>query len=147
MTSINDVRVIDIKSHVDPRGSLFPLEFSEIPIEPARIFYVTDVPDRKTRGKHSHYKTNQLLICLKGECCVRCKDGINAGDWTLSNPSVALLIPNLIWDEQIYMSPETVLLVISDTPYDKSDYIEDWSQYCEIMKKKREENVLQGMVK
>jgi len=147
MHSVSDVRLIKINDHSDVRGSLFPIEFSDLPISPSRIFYVSDVPDRRTRGKHSHFKTNQILICIKGECFVKCKDGINAGDWTLNRPTDALFIPNLIWDEQIYMTPDTVLLVIADTPYDKTDYIEDWSEYCEIMKKKREENVLQRLVK
>ena len=38
----------------------------------------------------------------------------------------------MIWDEQIYETDNTVLLVLSDTEYDKSDYIEDWDQYLKI---------------
>ena len=35
----------------------------------------------------------------------------------------------MIWDEQVYMDHETVLLVLSNTLYDKSDYIEDYEQF------------------
>ena len=142
MVSLSSVKEIKIDCHSDSRGSLFPIEFSKLPIDPKRVFYVTGVTDRSTRGEHSHYKTNQVLICVKGECLVTCKDGEDSKEWTLSNPSQGLFIPSMIWDEQIYTTPETILIVLSDTAYQKSDYIEDWNQYCNIMKKEREKNVL-----
>jgi hypothetical protein len=48
----------------------------------------------------------------------------------------------MIWDEQIYSSKDTVLLVLANTSYDKLDYIEDWKEYCKIMDKMRGNNVL-----
>jgi len=134
MATINDVTLIEIDSNSDSRGALCPIEFSSLPIKPKRIFYVYGVTDRKTRGKHSHYKTGQILICLRGECFVRCRDGYSSRDWTLNNPNVGLYIPRMIWDEQIYMSEDTILLVIADTKYKKSDYIEDWEEYLKIVK-------------
>ena len=38
----------------------------------------------------------------------------------------------MIWDEQIYSNHESVLLVLSNTLYDKSDYIEDFEQFKRI---------------
>ena len=72
---IGNVKIIDFKSFCDPRGSLCPVEFSNLPIDVKRIFYVYGVPDRKIRGEHSHYNTNQILICITGSCTVICKDG------------------------------------------------------------------------
>lgn len=140
--TVKDVKEIHIKCHEDSRGLLFPLEFADLPIKINRIFYVTDVKDQSVRGEHSHYKTKQILICLKGECLVRCKDGKEVKEWSLKSPSTGLFIPNMIWDEQIYSTPDTILLVLSDTSYDKSDYIEDWDEYCNIMTSLGEENVL-----
>ena len=42
----------------------------------------------------------------------------------------------MIWDEQIYMSEDSVLLVLANTHYDVKDYIED---YDEFVKMKEEE--------
>ena len=35
----------------------------------------------------------------------------------------------MIWDEQVYMSYDTVLLVLASTNYNRKDYIESWSGY------------------
>lgn len=38
----------------------------------------------------------------------------------------------MIWDEQLYANRNSVLLVLSNTPYDTSDYIEDYEEFKEI---------------
>ena len=38
----------------------------------------------------------------------------------------------MIWDEQLYSTPDTVLLVLSNTKYDINDYIEDYEYYKEL---------------
>jgi hypothetical protein len=38
----------------------------------------------------------------------------------------------MIWDEQVYSNHDTVLLVLSNTLYDKSDYIEDYDEFIRI---------------
>jgi hypothetical protein len=38
----------------------------------------------------------------------------------------------MIWDEQVYMNHDAVLLVLSNTNYDSSDYIEDYEKFKEI---------------
>jgi len=135
-SEISDVKFLKIKCFNDNRGNLCPIEFSNLPIEINRIFYVYGVKDRKVRGKHSHYKTNQILICLSGICTVICKDGISEKRYLLDSPEKGLFIPNMIWDEQIYESDDTILLVLSDTVYDKDDYIENWEKYSDIIKER-----------
>lgn len=130
---ISNVKIIDFKSFYDARGSLCPVEFSNLPIDVKRIFYVYGVPDRKIRGEHSHYNTSQILICIAGSCTIICKDGKEEKTYLLDSPTKGLLIPSMIWDEQIYNTDNTVLLVLSDTNYNKSDYIEDWNEYLSLV--------------
>jgi len=42
----------------------------------------------------------------------------------------------MIWDEQVYSNQDTVLLVLSNTLYDKSDYIEDYDEFIRIKNEK-----------
>jgi hypothetical protein len=35
----------------------------------------------------------------------------------------------MIWDEQVYMNHNAVLLVLSNTNYNLSDYIEDYEEF------------------
>ena len=131
-TKISDVIFLDFNLFCDSRGSLCPVELHTLPIKIKRLFYVYGVPDRKIRGEHAHYETNQILICVSGSCQVICKDGKSEEKYILDSPSKGLLIPRMIWDEQIYETKDTVLLVLSDTEYNKDGYIEDWDKYLKI---------------
>lgn len=130
MRTNEDVKIINFYRFSDNRGNLVPVESqSTIPFGIERIFYVYGINGKEVRGQHSHYKTQQVLVCLRGSCTVICKDGKSVKEYILDSPDLGLFIPEMIWDEQIYHSPDTILLVLSNTKYDKSDYIEDWELF------------------
>ena len=127
------VEKIKIKKFNAERGVLCPIEFDTLPIDVKRVFYIYGVNNKEVRGNHSHYKTSQILICLNGKCLITCKNGKEIEGYVLEKPDTGLLIRNMIWDEQVYASKDTVLLVLSDTKYDKNDYIESWETYCKLI--------------
>ena len=130
MITLDNVKLLELETFVDSEGSLVPIESGlSIPFKIKRVFYVFDVHDQKDRGEHSHHKTEQVLICLSGKVKVLCDDGKNTKQWVLDTPTQALYIPNLIWDEQIYLTSESVLLVLANTNYDSSDYIESYDEF------------------
>ena len=63
---------------------------------------------------------------------VICDDGKKRRNYVLNEPNKALLIPELIWDEQVYHSENSVLLVLSNTNYEMNDYIEDYDEFKRI---------------
>ncbi len=133
MTDINDVKKFKLRTFIEPDGRLTPIEFgSDIPFRAKRIFYVYGVEGQNDRGKHSHHVTKQVLICLYGKVDVLVDDGIKKQTYTLSNPDEALYIPEMIWDEQIYVDKKTLLLVIANTNYNKDDYIEDYDNFLKL---------------
>jgi hypothetical protein len=70
------------------------------------------------------------LISVNGSIDVKCDDGMGGvGEWQLNQPWKALYIPEMIWDEQVYMNHNAVLLVLSNTNYNLSDYIEDYEEF------------------
>ena len=117
MITINDVKLIKLNTFLDSEGSLVPIEFdSTAPFEVKRVFYVYGVHNQNDRGKHSHYKTKQLLISINGVIDVKCDDGMGGvRTWKLNQPWKALYIPEMIWDEQVYNSKDSILLVLSNT--------------------------------
>ena len=134
MIDINDVKKFNLRTFIEPDGRLTPIEFgSDIPFRAKRIFYVYGVEGQNDRGKHSHHKTKQVLICLYGQVDVICDDGINKRKITLSNPDEALYIPEMIWDEQVYKSEESVLLVLANTHYDIKDYVENYDDFLKTI--------------
>ena len=130
MTSLKDVKEFNLKSFIEPDGKLTPIELDrDIPFEVKRMFYVYDVHDQNDRGKHSHHKTKQILIAVSGGVTVVCDDGKERRNYVLNEPNRALYIPEMIWDEQIYQSEDSVLLVLSNTNYETDDYIEDYDEF------------------
>ena len=130
MKTIKDVRTIDFPSVVGD-GSLVPVELeSTIPFNVKRIFYIYDVGALEKRGCHAHLETNQVLVCLKGSIECICKDQFGGEvSVVLASPTTGIHIPEMIWDEQIYLSEDSILLSFCSTNYDKQDYIEDWEDF------------------
>ena len=134
--TINDVKLLNLRTFIEPDGNLVPIESKhDIPFDIKRIFYVYGVENQDDRGKHSHYKTKQVLICLNGEVKVVCDDGKNKQSYTLSKPNQALYIPEMIWDEQVYKSEDSVLLVLANTHYNTDDYIENYEEFIKLKEK------------
>jgi dTDP-4-dehydrorhamnose 3,5-epimerase-like enzyme len=115
----------------DNRGCLLPIEFNNLPFTPKRIFTVYDVPKNSVRGEHAHFKTIQILICISGKIEVVLHDG-DSETKTIINKGDSILVNNLIWDSQKFISKNSILLVICSTEYDKNDYIYDFNEFLKI---------------
>lgn len=125
--------VTSLKKIRELEGILTPIEFKELSFEPKRIFLVTDVPPNTTRGKHAHKKTQQLLICLQGKIIVTLYDGYNEIDHCLKKGD-SIFVPEMIWDEQLYTTKDSMLLSICSTPYDESDYIKYRETFSQMVR-------------
>tara|TARA_B100000131_G_C18085721_1_gene600031 strand:- start:499 stop:921 length:423 start_codon:yes stop_codon:yes gene_type:complete len=134
--SVDDVHLINLGAVVEPNGNLVAIESDQgiLPFDIRRVFYVFGVGDGHPRGCHAHYETEQLLICMSGEIEVTCKDGVNESKFLLDSPQMGLYIPSMIWDEQIYKCPESILLSICSTHYDRRDYIHDYEEFQSLVK-------------
>ena len=131
--TLDDVKFFNTRTMVEPDGNLVPIESNyDVPFPIRRMFYVYGVKDQNDRGKHAHYKTQQVLICLHGKVEVLVNDGNKEQKYLLESPQQALYIPEMIWDEQIYLTEDTVLLVISNTKYNPSDYIHDFEKFKKL---------------
>ena len=121
------IRKKKLKAFIDESGSLIPIEFKDIDFEPKRLFYVTNVPKNCRRGNHSHFKTRQLLICVRGSIGVVLTDKEYISDYVILSENEYVYVPNLIWDAQDFLTGNDVLLVLCSTNFDEKDYIYDKS--------------------
>ena len=129
-TTLSDVLFYNMRTVIENDGNLVPIESNyDVPFLMKRIFYVYGVRDADIRGRHAHPKTKQLLICIHGKIEVLCDDGKDKRKYLLESPQQGLLIPEMIWDEQKYLSEDSVLLVITNTKYELNDYIHDFEEF------------------
>lgn len=130
LATLKDLRVAEIQNFADPNGTLAVVESPrDVPFPIARLFYVYGVKAGDVRGEHAHVRASQYLVCVRGRCEVVCDDGSGKRSFLLDAPTKALLIPPGIWAEQRYQIPATILLVLSDRPYEEHDYIRDHDRF------------------
>lgn len=118
-------------SYEDERGCLLPIVFNTLPFKPKRVFVITNVPKNTIRGNHAHYKTKQILICINGEIDVILNDGDHETITRLKK-NESILIDNLIWDSQKFLTHDTEVLVLCSTEYNHEDYILNFDKFKKI---------------
>lgn len=120
----------------DIRGSLTVGEFEQhIPFVPKRYFMVFDVPSKETRGEHTHRVCHQFLVCVRGSCSVLADDGVNRTEVFLDSPDKGIYLPPMVWGVQYKYSEDAVLLVFASHHYDAADYIRNYSDFLEEVKR------------
>ena len=122
---------MNIQIFEDERGSLLPVEFKDLEFTPKRLFFINNVPQLVERGGHAHFKTKQILICVRGSVEVLLDDGKEKKTHLLSLGQ-SILIPEMVWDSQRFLDKDTEILVLCSTLYDKEDYIFDYDDFVKL---------------
>ena len=134
MTTIRDVKLLEIPVVEDMRGNLAFIQKDFLPFEFKRLYYLFDVPSNAYRGGHSHILQQELLIALSGSFEVVLQDGAVKKSFLLNKPNVGLLIPIGIWRELQNFSSGAVCLVLASDIFEEADYIRDFNAFLESKK-------------
>jgi len=127
--TINDVQLSGFPGFSSGGGTLTAYDFSTMPFKPIHCFSVVRVDPGEIRGKHAHLNTSQLMICLNGTIQVTCRDLYEKFTKYILKPGDSILVPYMVWSEEIYYTRDTSLLVFWDRKYSKEDYINSWQEY------------------
>lgn len=129
---VKELRLAQVRHVADPNGTLAVIETPrDVPFEIKRLFYVYGVHAGDVRGQHAHRRAHQMLICVRGCCEVLCDDGGAKRTFVLDAPTKALHVPPGVWAEQTYAMAATILMVLSDRPFEEEDYIRDYDAFLE----------------
>ena len=122
--------------HGDERGQLVALEeFKDIPFKIKRVYYMYDTKEGVIRGKHAHKTLQQILFCVNGSCKVLLDNGEEKKVIPLEKPYEGLFVSNMMWREMYDFSEGAVLMVLASELYDENDYIRDYDEFLEYIKK------------
>ncbi|MEZ0484122.1 sugar 3,4-ketoisomerase [Fibrella aquatica] len=100
-----------------------------LPSDIRRVFYIHGAGNAE-RGGHRHHKSWNALICLTGHCHVYVQDGQVEEDYTLASPDDCLVLEPKDWHVMDRFSEDAILLVLSNEPYDRADYIDEPYPNC-----------------
>lgn len=118
-------------------GMLTPIEAGkDIPFDIKRIYYIYDVNDNIIRGKHSHKKLHQVLICMNGSIDIRLENYFGEESYTLNDPSIGLYVGPDNWREMSNFTDNGILLVLASDRYDENDYIRDYDEFIKYSDQK-----------
>lgn len=133
---MKEYKLIDFKKNSDGRGFLIALEEDrDIPFKIKRVYYIYDTPMDVVRGRHSHRKLKQVIICLKGSCDFSLDNGEEKILVHLDKPDIGLYIGNNIWREFTNFSPDCVIMVLASEHYNEKDYIRDYKVFLKYLNK------------
>lgn len=134
--SVFDCSVIDLGQKGFDKGNLtFIDENTEFPFVPKRVFYLYDIAGGESRGAHSHYECHQFLVAASGSFEVLLDDGKYKRQIFLNRPNIGLHIPPGVWASEINFSSGAICLVLASHPYNEKDYIRNYDDYLEYIKK------------
>ena len=124
--------------HGDERGQLVALEeFKDIPFKIKRVYYLYDTAKGVVRGYHAHKSLEQILICIHGSCKILLDYVHEKKMVPLEKPYEGLYVANNMWREMYDFSDDAVLMVLASELYDENDYIRNYDEFLEFVKKEK----------
>jgi len=124
------VKLIDLPKFEDPRGNLsFIEENKHIPFKIERVYWIYDVPGGQVRGGHAFKQQQELIVALSGSFDVMVDDGKEQKIFSLNRSYYGLYIPAGMWRRMQNFSTNSLAVVLSSTPYNKSDYIRSYDEF------------------
>jgi len=111
-------------------GYLSVVDFHNLlPFKPERIYWTYYTPESIVRGRHAHYKTEQMLMAVSGSILVNIETlKSELFTFKLDKPGMGLYIPPMAWHTMQY-SHSAVQLIIASSHFDEEDYIRDYKTF------------------
>ncbi len=133
MTSLKDVRLIELPKFTDPRGNLSVIEeLKNIPFRIERTYWIYDVPGGEHRGGHAYRDNQEFIVSLSGSFDVVLDDGSEKKSFSLNRSYYGLYVPKGLWREMENFSTNSLALILSSAPYDIGDYIRNYDEFLSL---------------
>lgn len=109
----------------------------DTPFHIKRTYYIWKIPEGAVRGGHSHFRQEVLIVALRGKMRVMLDDGVRRQGITLDKPTEALYVAPQVWRSMDSFENDCVVLVLSSTVYDPSDYVYDYELFKRLVARKK----------
>ena len=141
MNYYDGVKMLEFLQMGDERGHLVIVEGAkDVPFDIKRIFYIYGSDHAVVRGQHAYRKSEFVLINVAGNSKVKVKDGLgNEAVFSLKRPHTGIYLPQMVWKDMYDFSEDSVLLVLASEHYDPEEYIRDYDEFVENVKKESED--------
>ncbi|MDD6843934.1 MAG: FdtA/QdtA family cupin domain-containing protein [Prevotellaceae bacterium] len=129
-------KIIDLPKILDPRGNLTVAQsMDHIPFNVSRVYWVYDVPAGESRGGHAHKQCREFIVAASGSFTVTLDDGYTQTSYHLNHPWQGLYVETGVWRTLNDFSSGAVCLVLASDPFEEDDYIRDYNDFLDTLKK------------
>ncbi len=129
-SSIFDCSIITLDKNHRVKGNLTAINnFSELPFDVKRVYFLYDVPGGEARGGHAHKGLQQLIVAASGIFDLIVDDGKVKRTFHLNRPYQGILMPSGLWRELNNFSSGSICLVLASHEYSEDDYIRQYSDF------------------
>ena len=141
---INKIKVkhsslIKLQSFNDfPDGNLIIAESQKnIPFKIKRVYFINNLFNKKAlRGLHAHKKLEQVIICVNGYFDLTLDDGENRQKIKIKNEGCyGVKIGPKVWRVINNFSKDCVILVLASEHFKPDDYIRNYEEFLNYVKK------------
>ena len=131
------MKKFEFKKFTKKSGSLIPFSLTkDVPFSTKRIFLIYGKKNF-TRGDHAHRKCKQFLVPIMGKMEVKYENEFKSFSKILNYKNKkGLLLKPKTWCKIKFKTNNCILMVFCDREYEFEDYIEDYKNFLEIVKKK-----------
>ena len=128
MTRLADRRILTARG--DARGLLAIAEYGDaLSFVARRVYWIHGTKPGASRGFHAHKRLNQLFVCVAGSVKINLTDGHREEMVEMRAFGDVLSVGPGLWRVMSDFSPDCVLMVLADRPYDEDDYIRDFAEF------------------
>lgn len=132
------MKITKFKSYKKKSGTLVPFSIiKDMPFKVKRIFLIYGNKNF-TRGNHAHKKCSQFFLPIHGKMELSVIDKKNNKKVKLdSKKGKGILLKPLTWCKLSFKTKNAVIMVFCDREYEFNDYIENYEDFINIIKKKK----------
>ena len=135
MSTVNDVKIVELPKFLDARGNLsFAEQNNHIPFEIKRTYWIYDVPGGEARGGHAFRQNQEFIVALSGAFEVVVDDGKQRKSFLLNRSYYGLYVPAGLWRSMENFSTNSLAIEFGSEHYSADDYIRDYEEYLQYRK-------------
>jgi hypothetical protein len=129
-TNTSTFQLVNLPKFLDERGNLSFIEaHKQVPFDIARSYWIYDVPGGETRGGHSYFQNEEMIVALSGSFDVVIDDGKQTHKISLNRSYFGLYISKGLWRHMENFSTNALALVLASTEYNETDYERNHERY------------------
>ena len=131
------IKKYKVQSIFKSSGKIITMSFDKnFPIKVKRIFFLYDKKN-KIRGNHAHKKCSQFFLPVVGKFELRVKNIKKDKKIFLKDTAEkGVLVPPKYWVSVKFLTKNSSLMVVCDQLYNANDYIRNFNEYKNNLRKK-----------